>query len=114
MNKNEKKFSLPKDDLINIYGRLKVIDYITAQVKKDCFDYLRDITLKRLGITKDWAIMHSPDWKEITVVAPNSENHEAVKLAEGTETGRGITEGEEEKRDVNTNIFKTVARKKGK
>lgn len=83
------KYELNKDDLANVYGRLKMADYYTSLTIKDCYEYIREVVLKRLGIPDDWAIVHSPDWKEITVVGPDqSTKYKDAVRREEKETGK--------------------------
>ncbi len=88
-DKNIKKFSLSKDDLANLYGRLKVTDYMTVLVNKDIYEYIRTVIFKRQAIGPDWAIIHDPSWKTITVISPEEKvQHEMATTVEKQETGK--------------------------
>lgn len=82
----QKKFSLSKDDLGNIYGRLKIIDYTNALVKKDMYEYIRTVVMDRLKIPREYAVSPSPDWKEIVFVSPDDPAYKNVIEREEKET----------------------------
>lgn len=87
-NTNLQKFELNKDDLANIYGRLKVADYLTLLTNADCYTYIREVVMQRLGVPISWGIVHSPDWKIITFIAPSDVKYADAASREEKETGR--------------------------